>query len=199
MRHDRAMAPVFYFGAMSPYAWMAAERIDGLIPQARWHCVFLGGVFKAHGRSSWALGERRAEGMAECEARAEAHGLGAIRWPDPWPTNDLAAARAMVFAQRRDLLKRFALEAMRMAFREGANLGEVEVVLQAGERSGIGAGELQAALSDAEIKDALRAATDEAAARGVFGVPSVVVGDELFWGDDRLEQAAAAAARSTAP
>ena len=43
------------------------------------------------------------------------------------------------------------------------------------------------------MKDALRAATEEAAARGVVGVPTVVVGDEVFWGDDRLEEAAAAA------
>jgi 2-hydroxychromene-2-carboxylate isomerase len=45
------------------------------------------------------------------------------------------------------------------------------------------------------VKDALRAATDEAAARGVTGVPSVVVGGEVFWGDDKLEHAAARAAR----
>ena len=44
------------------------------------------------------------------------------------------------------------------------------------------------------VKDRLRAATDEAAARGVIGVPTVAVGDELFWGDDRLEEAAAALA-----
>ena len=45
------------------------------------------------------------------------------------------------------------------------------------------------------VKDALRAATEEAAGRGVIGVPTVVVGDEVYWGDDRLEEAAAAAAR----
>jgi 2-hydroxychromene-2-carboxylate isomerase len=49
-----------------------------------------------------------------------------------------------------------------------------------------------AALDDPQIKRALREATEGAHARGVFGVPTVAVGDQLFWGDDRLEEAAAA-------
>jgi len=196
MRHDRLVRPSFFFGAMSPYAWMSAERIGSLIPTAAWRPVFLGGVFKAKGRSSWALGDARVDGMAECEARARAHGLGAISWPERWPTNDLAVARAMLHAQRRDLLEPFALSAMRMAFREGADLGESAVVLEAGRRTGIDAAELEAALGDPAVKDALRAATDEALAVGVFGVPTVLVGEELFWGDDRLQEAAAAAAVS---
>jgi 2-hydroxychromene-2-carboxylate isomerase len=192
------MAPLFFLGAMSPYSWLAAERIEGLIPAAQWQGVFLGGIFKANGRTSWGVGEQRSHGMTDCEARAKAYGLGSMRWPDPWPTSDLAVARAMLFAERRGALKRFAREAMRMAFREGADLADTVVVLEAGQRSGLERGELQAALTDPELKDALRAATEEAHARGVFGVPTVIVGDELFWGDDRLEHAALAVSRSTA-
>ena len=48
------------------------------------------------------------------------------------------------------------------------------------------------ALADRDVKDALRSATDEVLALGVFGVPTIVIGEELFWGDDRLEDAAAA-------
>jgi 2-hydroxychromene-2-carboxylate isomerase len=197
MRHDRPMpatAPSFYFGAMSPYSWFSAERIDRLIPAADWHAVFLGGIFKSNGRVSWGLDERRAAGVADCEARAGQYGLGPIRWPVPWPTNDLVVARGMLAAQARGLLKPFALQAMRLAFREGADLAETATVLEAGRRTGIEPDDLQAALADSDLKDALRAATEEAQARGVFGVPTVVVGEELFWGDDRLEQAAAAAA-----
>ncbi|HEX2702444.1 MAG TPA: DsbA family protein, partial [Solirubrobacteraceae bacterium] len=61
------------------------------------------------------------------------------------------------------------------------------------ERSGFAGGEVAEALSDTEIKAALRAATNEAVTLGVFGVPSVRVGDTLFWGDDRLEDTAALA------
>jgi 2-hydroxychromene-2-carboxylate isomerase len=185
---------------MSPYSWFAAERIDELLPQARWQGVFAGAVFKANGRTSWGLTERRASGIADCEDRAAAHGLGRIRWPEPWPTNDLAIARAMVYADARGLLRTFALTAMRMEFLEGRELGEPAVVLEAATRVGIERRELEDALADPAIKSRLRAVTDEAVAAGVFGVPTVVLDGELFWGDDRLEDAAAAHRdRSDAP
>jgi len=193
-------AAIFFFGAMSPYSWISAERIGALLPEAEWRAVFLGAIFNTNGRSSWGLGEGRAAGMADCEERAAKYGLGPIRWPERWPTNDLHVARAITFAARAGLLEAYALSAMRMAFLEGADLAEPDVVLEAGTRVGIDAHTLRDALADPAIKSALRDATDDALARGVFGVPSVIIGEELFWGDDRLEEAAgafgAAAARA---
>src|SRR5436190_24319875 len=179
---------------MSPYSWFSAERIDDLLPGVEWHGIFLGGVFKATGRSSWGFGERRKEGMAECEKRAERYGLGPIRWPDPWPTNDLTVARAMACAAREGRLRPFALAAMRLAFLEGGELGDPDTVLEAGRRAGLEAAVLTDALSDPQIKAALRHETDAAVAQGVFGVPTVIVDGEAFWGDDRLGEAAAAVA-----
>jgi 2-hydroxychromene-2-carboxylate isomerase len=185
-------APDFYFAAMSPYSWLAAERIAQVLPQARWRPVTAAFIFKAAGRTSWGFTAERESGMADCEQRAGAYGQGPIRWPDPWPTNDLTIARAMTFAEEHGALRPLALAAMRMAFREGRDLAEPGVVLEAGERAGIDAAELLAALGDPRVKDALRAATDAAIARGVFGIPTVLVGEDLFWGDDRLQDAAAA-------
>ena len=190
------MPSAFYFGAMSPYSWFAAERIGVVLPDAEWRPVFAGGVFKACGRVPWGLTEEREAKLADCEARARAQGLGAIHWPDPWPTNDVLVARAMIFASQRGALKRFALTAMRMAFGEGLDLAENETVRAVAERSGLVADEVAAAIIDPQIKAVLRAATDEAVALGVFGVPTVRVGAALFWGDDRLEDAAALAART---
>lgn len=195
---------------MSPYSWFAAERIERLLPQARWRGVLAGAIFKTSDRVSWGLTERREEGIADCETRAAVHGLGPIRWPHPWPTTDLLVARAMVYAEqlarspsrttagspttpaRDGLLKPFALAAMRMAFLEGADLGEADAVVEAGRRTGLDANELRDALQAAEVKDALRRVTDEALSLGVVGVPTVVVGQRLFWGDDRLEEASLA-------
>src|SRR5215208_415681 len=89
VREDPRMDVRFYFGAMSPYSWFAAERIGALLPSATWVPVFAGAVFKAHGRTSWGLTDQRAPKLADCEARARERGLGPIRWPDPWPTNDV--------------------------------------------------------------------------------------------------------------
>ena len=66
------------------------------------------------------------------------------------------------------------------------------------EAAGLDRADAQEALADLSVKDELRDATDAAHARGVFGVPTVEVQGELFWGDDRLEEAAAALARNGA-
>jgi 2-hydroxychromene-2-carboxylate isomerase len=192
--HARVQTPpLFFFGAMSPYSWFAAERIDGLLPDVRWRGVLAGAIFKANGRASWGLGDARASGMADCEKRAAARGLGQMRWPDAWPTSDLLIARAMAHAETRGMLRPFALEAMRLAFLEGSDLGDREAVLEAGRRADIEEPELERAMEDPDIKQALRSVTEEALALGVFGVPTVAIGGELFWGDDRLEDAARAA------
>jgi 2-hydroxychromene-2-carboxylate isomerase len=209
------VAPRFYFGVMSPYSWFAAERIEELLPDAQWRGVLAGGLFKANDRVSWGLTPRRAEGIADCERRAAEHGLGPIRWPEPWPTSDLLIARAMVFAERslpgsghgsaaqgataeerQTALKAFALAAMRLVFHEGADVGEIESVLEVARRTGIEEQALSEALAEQAVKDELRKITGEAVELGVFGVPTVLVGEELFWGDDRLEDAAAAHRRS---
>ncbi len=193
MRDDPRVSvpqPLFCFGAMSPYSWFAAERIKQLLPDARWQGVLAGAVFKANDRTSWGLTERRDQGIADCEARAAAHGLGPIRWPDPWPTSDLTVARAMVHAEAKGTLEDYALAAMRLCFLEGADLGELDAVLEAARRSGLDVEEMRSAIAGEEVKQRLRAITEEVLAHGVFGVPTIVIGEELYWGDDTLERAA---------
>jgi 2-hydroxychromene-2-carboxylate isomerase len=187
-----AQPPLFYFGAMSPYSWLAAERIDALLPTAGWRGILAGVIFEAHGRTSWGLTEQRAEGLAECERRAAAQGLGPILWPQPWPTSDLHAARGMLFAEQQGSHKPFALEVMRMAFREGIDIAHPEAVLEAGRRVGLDPGAMAEGVGEPALKKRLRELNDEALAAGVFGVPTVLVAGELFWGDDRLEDAAGA-------
>lgn len=81
--------PRFYFGAISPYSWFAAERIVDLVPEAQWRPVFAGGLFRSAGRVSWGVTSRREERMADCQRRAAEHCLGPIAWPDGWPGNDV--------------------------------------------------------------------------------------------------------------
>lgn len=187
--------PVFYYDVMSPYSWLSAERIGHVFAdEVDWRPVFLGGIFKERGRGSWALEDAgtRAEGIAEVERRADRYGLPELRWPDRWPTNSLAAMRVATWATERDRGRAFALAACRAAFLGGRDLAEFDAVLEAAEAAGLDPDAAAAAAGDPAVKAALRATTDAALERGVIGVPTVAVGDELFWGDDRLEQAAAA-------
>ncbi|MGB9184195.1 MAG: DsbA family protein [Solirubrobacteraceae bacterium] len=194
---------IFFFGAMSPYSWLAAERIGTLIPGARWEAVFAGAVFRAAGRSSWGLGEHRAAGLADCEQRAQARGLGPIRWPEPWPTNDVLIARAITFvagqpdghADGQAGAREFALTAMRAAFHDGVDLGAPAAVPEVARRAGWGVDAVARGATTPAVKQALRATTDRAVALGVVGVPTVVVGARRFWGDDQLEAAAGAVSR----
>ena len=185
----------FYFDLGSPYAYLTAERIDDVLPKpAIWQPVSLGGLFKANGRSSWATGgaASRQSGIAEVEQRARDFGLETVCWPEPWPTNYLYAMRAATYAFQVGRGREFTIEAFRHAFARGQDLALEENVLRAAEQAGLAREAVDEATRDPEIKLALRTATEAAHARGVFGVPTLAVDGEIFWGDDRLRDAAAA-------
>ncbi len=189
----------FYFDLGSPYAYLSAERISGLFTEAgleqpEWQPVLLGGLFQHFGRSSWGQGPDREAGMAECQRRASAYGLPPIVWPDPWPGNMLTAMRVATFAKQTGRTVSFSLAAFRQQFAAGRDLSEPDNVWIAAAACELHPRALEKAVQTQSVKDALRAATDEAAARGVEGIPTLRVGDHLFWGDDRLEEAVAAAA-----
>jgi 2-hydroxychromene-2-carboxylate isomerase len=184
----------FYFDLGSPYGYLAAERVGTVLPEpVRWQPVLLGGLFKLTGRSSWALGDyqRRQSGMAEIERRARSYGLPPMRWPDPWPTNYLYAMRATTHAFNLGRGREFVLAAYRAAFQQGVDLSIDAQVRRVGAQAGFDPDELDAATRDAAVKQQLRDATDAAYELGVIGVPTVALGDDVFWGDDRLEDAAA--------
>lgn len=185
----------FYLDVGSPFAYLTAERIDTVLPAglAVWRPLSLGALFKLTGRSSWSLGDpqRRQAGMAEVERRAAERGLPPVRWPDPWPSNYLMAMRAAIYADRAGRGREFLVEALRDGFARGRDLSLDTNVLETAERAGLDPREVEQATADPEVKQALREATDAAHALGVFGVPTVAIGDELFWGDDRLEDTAA--------
>jgi 2-hydroxychromene-2-carboxylate isomerase len=188
-----ALQVTFYFDLGSPYAYLGAERLPGSLSEPlAWQPVLLGGLFRLSGRSSWARGEdrRRREGMAEIERRARAYGLPSIVWPDPWPGDYLYAMRVATFAFVAGRGREFSRRAFRDAFQRGRDLGVAGNVLDAAEHAGLDRHDAEAATQDPKIKQALRDATDAAHERGVFGVPTIAIGDRLFWGDDRLEEAA---------
>jgi 2-hydroxychromene-2-carboxylate isomerase len=188
----------FYFDLGSPYAYLTAERISGLftdagLEQPEWRPILLGGLFKRFGRDSWAKGPARAEGVAEVERRAAAYGLPPLAWPEPWPGNTLLAMRAATFAKQTGRTVSFALAGFRQAFAAGRDLSEPDNVAIAAAACELHPRALFKALETEAVKRALREATDEAAELGVIGVPSLVVDGEVFWGDDKVEQAVAAA------
>ncbi len=191
----------FYYDLGSPYAYLSAERISGLFAEAEleqpeWQPVLLGGLFLRFGRGSWSETPARAEGIAEIERRAAEYGLPPIAWPVPWPNDGLVAMRAATFAKQTGRTVSFSLAAFRQAFAAGRDLSDLDNVAIAGAACEIHPRALLKAVETRAVKDTLREATDRAGDLGVEGVPTVAVGDELFWGDDRLEEAAEAASHA---
>jgi len=189
----------FYYDLGSPYAYLAAERIHGVFEEAGapppiWKPVLLGGLFARFDRGSWAQTDARDEGMREVERRAQAYGLPPIRWPEGWPADYLFAMRVATFATEIGRGVSLPLAAFRQHFAAGRDMSDPDNVLIAAASAELHPRALTTAVQRDSIKLRLRETTDEAADLGVFGVPSVVVEDEVFWGDDRLEDAADASA-----
>jgi 2-hydroxychromene-2-carboxylate isomerase len=189
----------FYYDLGSPYAYLSAERISGLFTEAgleqpEWQPVLLGGLFKRFDRGSWARTEARAEGIAEVERRAASYGLPRLVWPEAWPGEMLTAMRVATFAKQTGRTVSYSLAAFRQQFAAGKDLTDPENVMIAAAACELHPRALEGAIKTRGVKDGLREATDAAAAAGIFGVPTVRVGEQLFWGDDRLEEAVEAAA-----
>ena len=187
--------PIFYYDLGSPYAYLAAERVNGLFAEAcgqppEWQPILLGGLFKRFGRESWANGPGRREGMREVERRASARGLSPLRWPEPFPGNTLLAMRAATYAKEIGRTVSFSLAAFRQAFAAGRDLSDPDNMALAAAAAEIHPRAVLAAIKRDQVKRALREATDRAGDLGVRGVPSVRVAGAVFWGDDRLEEAA---------
>jgi 2-hydroxychromene-2-carboxylate isomerase len=187
---------VFYYDTNSPYAYLAAQRVDELIPAAEWRPLPLGILFREIGKKPWSLSEERDAGVAIVEERAAERGLPPVTWVAGWPagTWSFHPLRAAVVAEEHGKQREFALECFRLHFAEGRPLAELETVLDAARAVGLDPGEVAERMESDEVKGRLRAYTEEAIGLGAVGVPTVAVGDELYWGDDRLEDAAAAAA-----
>jgi 2-hydroxychromene-2-carboxylate isomerase len=195
---DRA---VFYYDFNSPYAYLAAERISGLFAEAGaeqpvWQPISFGFVIRHWKKRPWSMGPGRDAGIREIERRAAARGLPPLRWLPGWPveTYSLTPLRAAIYAQQVGKLVSFSLAAFRQLFAAGRDLSDTENVLIAAAACELHPRAVTRAIETQSVKDRLRAATDEAIGLGVDGVPTVAVGDRLFWGDDRLEDAVAAAA-----
>lgn len=187
----------FFYDLGSPYAYLTATRVDdafGADIEVEWVPVLLGAIFLAAERGSWAETPARKAGMQTVERRAEKLGMSEFKWPEPWPNNGLAAMRVATWANREGFGREFALAAFYEQFVVGRPLSEGSNIKAAAERAGLSAAAALAALRDAEIKELLRVNTKMAIEAGVVGVPTISVRGQLFWGDDRLDEAVGQAA-----
>ena len=155
--------------------------------------ILLGGVFKATNNVSPAVSLRGIKNKGEYTAletrRFIAKHTITVYKPNPYfPVNTLQIMRGAIVAQREGIGPRYIDEVFRHMWGEPKKMDEVAVIRAALEESGLDADRVLEGIQDPEVKQQLIANTDRSVARGVFGSPSFFVGDELFFGKDRLRE-----------
>lgn len=187
---------VFWYEFASTYSYLAAMRIDAEAERAgvavEWRPFLLGPIFKSQGWTTSPFNLYPAKGRymeRDIGRIAQARGLS-FRMPANFPANGLKAARLAIAAQTFGGTPAFTRAVFGAAFGQGLDIADDGVLTECLVAAALDAGAVWALSRDDVAKAALRRNTEEAQAIGIFGAPSLTTDDgELFWGDDRLEQA----------
>ena len=177
----------WYFDFVSPFAYLQSERLATLAPriEIRYKPVLFAALLDAHGHKGPAeIPAKRTFIYRQCLWQAARMGVP-LRFPPEHPFNPLPLLRlAIACDSTPDAVHRI----FRFVWRDGRlpdlPIEWAELVAE------LGAHDADARIASAEVKDELRRNTDEAIARGVFGVPTLAIGNELFWGSDATAMAA---------
>lgn len=189
----------FWYEFASPYSYLAAMRVAALAQAAevglRWKPFLLGPVFVAQGWASSPFNQFPAKGRnmwRDLDRHVARYGLPPVTRPNPFPQNSLSATRVAVYGADQPWLVPFTKAVFSASFAQGRSIEEPSAVSGILDALGLdGTQVLKAAALEAN-KMKLRVAGEEARSRGLYGAPSFLTDDgELFWGNDRLEQALA--------
>jgi 2-hydroxychromene-2-carboxylate isomerase len=180
----------FYFDPVSPYAWLAMrslDRVDAAGVQPRFIPVLFAGLLKAHGNLGPAeVPAKRTYLFRDVLREAARRGLP-FAGPPGHPFNPLAALRMCTALDDDAQRRRLALALTAACWERGADISDTDVLRRLADDEGFDGAGLLAQAATPAVKQALAAATDDAIAQGIFGVPTYRLDGELFWGGDRIE------------
>jgi 2-hydroxychromene-2-carboxylate isomerase len=182
----------FYFDFGSPYSYLAYRALPGIAAARNaaivWRPMLLGGIFKATGNHSPA--EIPAKGNwtnLDLERWARRHGARFVRNPH-FPVNTLALMRGATGMQMQGQdFARYVETIFSSMWEKPRNLGDPAELAAVLTAAGFNSQAFLAMINDPAVKELLKKNTEDAVARGVFGAPTFFVGDEMFWGQDRLD------------
>jgi len=198
------MKPVdFLFDFGSPNAYLCHRLIPAIEARSSirftYVPVLLGGIFKATGNQSPAtafahIKNKPAYDRLELNRFLKRHEITEFNFNPHFPVNTLAIMRGAVAAQRLGVFQRYVDEVYRYMWSDQRKMDEPAVIHKSLEESGLAASALIAKSQEADVKQELLDNTTRAVERGAFGSPTFFVGDEIFFGKDRLWQVVEAAA-----
>lgn len=180
----------FYFDYGSPTSYLAYTQMPGLAQRTgasvNYKPILLGGIFQATGNRSpvdvAAKGKWMQTDLAEFARRYKVP----YQWNPHFPINTLALMRGAIYAQREGFLIKYSDAIYKAIWADGLNMNDPNVVGKALKDAGLDVAKIVAGTQEQEIKDALKAATEEALQRGAFGAPTFFVGERMHFGQDRL-------------
>lgn len=183
----------FYFDVGSPASYLAWTQLPALCGAAGAELVYkpmlLGGVFLATGNASpGAVPVKGRYTTRDYERHARKYGVPFVNNPF-FPIITLFLMRVVTGVQLREpeRLQTLLTAVFKAMWIDALDLNQPALALKTLQDAGFPPEYIQALTSDPEVKAALKATTDEAVARGVFGAPTTFVGDEMFFGQDRLD------------
>ncbi len=181
----------FFFDYASTYSYLACNQVEAVAQRTgaelRWRPFLLGAVFKATGNHTPLQIPQKGVYIAkDIQDWLRYLKLPALVLPESFPANSLKANRMALVAAEHGKVAAFSHAAYRAAFAEGRDLNDPKVLAELARQVGLDPDKALAHLENQEIKDALRRNTEEAVARGAFGAPTFFVGDNMFFGNDRL-------------
>ncbi len=184
----------FYFDFASPYGYLASVQIDAWAHargcEVTWRPMMLGAAFKEVGTGPL-TGYPIKGKYAGVDIARTARSLGVpCKFPEGFPHGTVAAARGFYWLADRDAeeAKAFARAFYGAYFGEGRDVSGAEATAEVAASVGVDRAAFEAAIQTPAIKERLKEETAAALARGVFGAPFFFIGDEPFWGSDRLDQ-----------
>jgi 2-hydroxychromene-2-carboxylate isomerase len=174
-----------YFNFRSPYCYVASKTLFRIFDDYHTRLVWrpLGGW---SGRSPPERAKVKIPLVRQDVKRITAK-MGIPMNPPPITTEPTKAGAASLLAEQRDLLRPWIVEVMRAEWSGGLDIGDERVLLDVGAKVGLDPDELQAAFNDKDKLAQLDNNWEEAQVLGLFGVPSFQIGEELFWGSDRID------------
>ena len=182
----------FYFDFGSPTAYLAHCRLQQLAGkydlEVNYLPLLLGGVFKATGNVSPVTIPAKGRYMNEHDLPRFARRYGVtLNFNPHFPINTLQAMRGATAARAAGCLAPFVDAVYTAMWVDQRNIGDPEVLREVIAEAGLDADSLLAATADSDVKAELIRVTEEAVARGTFGAPTLFLGDDMFFGQDRLD------------
>lgn len=181
----------FFWEPGSPYTYLAATQVEAVVGGAGgtvvWKPFLLGKVFEALGTKLPASVPAKAAYMFKDVARwAQLYGVP-LTMPKVFPVHSLAASRAAIAAGQLGHSAAAARAILGAYWGQGQDISQAEVLSAALNHAGLDGAAILARAQEQSVKDQLKENTEEALRRGVFGAPTMFVGDAMFWGNDRLD------------